>query len=119
MRNRNVFAVVDSDEWDDKSHEAGQFDSTLISLNYKIKGGKQATVSFASNYRIAGPQSGKVYISFDGAESMLLKSYTKDFNGIKKITVDVPKKAKRAQLSFHYTGTNSAFWTVDQVEVSK
>lgn len=119
VRNRNVFAVADSDEWDDKSHEAGQFDSTLISPNYKVKGGKQATVSFASNYKIDGPQSGKVYISFDGAEPVLLKSYTRDFNGIEKITVDVPKKAKRAQLSFHYTGTNSAFWTVDQVEVSK
>ena len=36
--NRNVFAVADSDEWDDKSHAAGQFDSTLVSPAYPLNG---------------------------------------------------------------------------------
>src|SRR5690242_19479587 len=30
VRAGNVFAVADSDEWDDKAHDAGQFDSTLV-----------------------------------------------------------------------------------------
>ena len=29
----------------------------------------------------------------------------------------MPEGAQTAQFSFHYTGTNSAFWTVDQVEI--
>lgn len=119
VHNRNVFAVADSDEWDDKSHAEGQFDSTLISPSYKVKGGKQATLSFASNYKVDGPQSAEVFISFDNGEPVLVKSYEKDFNGVEKLSIDVPKKAKRAQVSFRYTGTNSAFWTVDQVSLKK
>lgn len=117
VHNRNVFAVADSDEWDDKAHAPGQFDSTLISPNYSVKGAKKAVLNFASNYRIDGPQSGEVLVSFDGGKPTLLKSYTANFNGIEKIEVDLPKNAKQAQVSFHYTGTNSAFWTVDQVSL--
>ncbi|MFF5793091.1 alkaline phosphatase family protein [Paeniglutamicibacter sp. NPDC012692] len=119
VHNRNVFAVADSDEWDDKAHAAGQFDSTLISPSYKVRGGKTATLSFASNYRIDGPQSGEVFVSFDGGEPVLVKSYEKNFNGVESIGIEVPKKAKKAKLSFRYTGTNSAFWTVDQVSLKK
>ncbi len=85
MHNRNVFAVADSDEWDDKAHDAGQFDSTLVSPSYKVRGGKTATLSFASNYRIDGPQSGEVFVSFDGGEPLLVKSYEKNFNGVETI----------------------------------
>ena len=119
VHNRNVFAVADSDEWDDKAHAAGQFDSTLVSPSYKVRGGKTATLGFASNYRIDGPQSGEVFISFDGGDPVLVKSYTQNFNGVEEIAVEVPKKAKRAKVSFRYTGTNSAFWTVDQVSLKK
>ena len=119
VHNRNVFAVADSDEWDDKAHDPGQFDSTLISPEYKVKGGQSATLSFASNYRIDGPQSGEVFVSFDGGEPVLVKSYDKNYNGVESITIDVPKKAKKAQVSFRYTGTNSAFWSIDQVSLKK
>ncbi|MFE4195727.1 alkaline phosphatase family protein [Paenarthrobacter sp. NPDC056912] len=118
VRNRNVFAVADSDEWDDKAHAAGQFDSTLISPEFKVKGGKTATLSFASNYSIDGPQSGEVFVSYDGGAPLLVKAYAADFNGFESIALDVPKGAKKAKVSFRYTGTNSAFWTVDQVELA-
>ena len=119
VRNRNVFAVADSDEWDDKPHAAGQFDSTLISPEFKVKGGKPATLGFASNYRIDGPQSGEVFISFDGGAPQLVKQYTANFNGFEQLAIDVPKGAKTAKTSFRYTGTNSAFWTVDQVTLNR
>lgn len=119
VRNRNVFAVADSDEWDDKTHEEGQFDSTLISPNFKVKGGQNAILSFASNYRIDGPQSGEVFVSFDGGQPQLVKSYEKNFNGFESLSIEVPKKAKNAKVSFRYTGTNSAFWTIDQVSLKK
>ncbi|WP_313810630.1 alkaline phosphatase family protein [Glutamicibacter sp.] len=118
VHNRNVFAVADSDEWDDKSHAAGQFDSTLISPKYKVNGAKKAVLTFASNYKIDGPQSAQVLVSFDGTAPVLARSYTQDFNGVENIELEIPEKAKRAQLSFHYTGTNSAFWTIDQVTLT-
>ncbi|MCT9869966.1 alkaline phosphatase family protein [Paenarthrobacter aurescens] len=119
VRNRNVFAVADSDEWDDKAHAAGQFDSTLVSPDFKVKGGKTATLSFASNYRIDGPQSGEVFVSYDGGVPQLVKAYTANFNGFESLALEVPKGAKKAKVSFRYTGTNSAFWTVDQVRLDR
>ncbi|WP_405858663.1 alkaline phosphatase family protein [Streptomyces sp. NBC_00090] len=118
VRARNVFAVADSDEWDDNTHGDGQFDSTLVSPAFPVIGGAQATVSYATNYKIDGPQTGDVYISFDDGTPQLLASYREDINTVERLTVDVPAGATSARLRFHYTGTNSAFWTVDQVAVT-
>jgi len=115
VRARNVFAVADSDEWDDKSHGTGQFDSTLISPAYPVTGLSQATLSFASNYKVDGPQTGDVYVVFDSGTPQLLKSYRSDLNTFEKLPVTVPAGATTAKFQFRYTGTNSAFWTVDQV----
>jgi hypothetical protein len=118
VRSRNVFAVADSDEWDDKSHAAGAFDSTLISDAVKLNGAKSLRVDFVSDYVIDGPQSGQVLVSFDGAAPELLKSYTRNFNGTESLVVKVPKGAASARVHFRYTGTNSAFWAVDQVSIT-
>ncbi|MFE7400495.1 alkaline phosphatase family protein [Streptomyces sp. NPDC057557] len=115
VRARNVFAVADSDEWDDKAHDAGQFDSTLVSPAYKLNGAAKATVSYATDYRVDGPQTGDVYVSYDGGAPQLVKSYRSDANTVERLELAVPAGAKSARLSFRYTGTNSAFWTVDQV----
>ncbi|MFD9601235.1 alkaline phosphatase family protein [Streptomyces sp. NPDC059970] len=115
VRARNVFAVADSDEWDDKAHDAGQFDSTLVSPAYKLNGAAKATVSYATDYRVDGPQTGDVYVSYDGGAPQLVKSYRSDTNTVERLELAVPAGAKSARLSFRYTGTNSAFWTVDQV----
>ncbi|MFE2009913.1 alkaline phosphatase family protein [Streptomyces sp. NPDC059491] len=118
VRARNVFAVADSDEWDDKAHGAGQFDSTLVSPSFTVTAGATATVSYATNYKVDGPQTGDVYVSFDGGTPQLLQSYRADRNTVEKLTVAVPAGATTARLHFRYTGTNSAFWTVDQVTVT-
>ncbi|MGW8361463.1 alkaline phosphatase family protein [Streptomyces wedmorensis] len=118
VRARNVFAVADSDEWDDKAHGAGQFDSTLVSPAFAVTGGATATVSYATNYKVDGPQTGDVYVSFDGGPQQLLQAYRADRNAFEKLTVTVPAGATTARLSFRYTGTNSAFWTVDQVTLT-
>lgn len=119
VRNRNVFAVADSDEWDDKAHAPGKFDSTLVSPDYPLNGRAQATVRFASNYVVDGPQSGEVFVSFDNAAPQLVKSYKVSTNKHEGLIIDVPAGAKKAQLRFKYTGTNSAFWTVDQVALTQ
>lgn len=118
VRARDVFAVADSDEWDDKAHGAGQFDSTLISPAYPVTGGARATVSYASHYKVDGPQTGDVSISYGDGAPRLLKSYRADANTVERFTVDVPAGVTSARLHFRYTGTNSAFWTVDQVSVT-
>ncbi|WP_371098379.1 alkaline phosphatase family protein [Streptomyces sanglieri] len=115
VRARDVFAVADSDEWDDKAHGAGQFDSTLVSPAYKLNGAAKATVSYATNYRVDGPQTGDVYVSYDGGAPQPVKSYRADSNTVERLELAVPRGAGTARLSFRYTGTNSAFWTVDQV----
>ncbi|MEV4558100.1 hypothetical protein AB0K51_14065 [Kitasatospora sp. NPDC049285] len=118
VRARDVFAVADSDEWDDKAHGAGPFDSTLISPAFPVTGGAPATVSYVTDYRVDGPQTGEVSVSFDGGAPQLLKSYGADLNGVESLPVAVPAGASTARLRFRYTGTNSSFWTVDQVTVS-
>ncbi|MCZ4126072.1 alkaline phosphatase family protein [Streptomyces sp. H39-S7] len=115
VRARNVFAVADSDEWDDKAHGTGPFDSTLVSPVYQLHGAATAALSYASNYVVDGPQTGDVHISFDGGAPQLVKSYRSNSNTVEHLTVQVPAGATTAQLRFRYTGTNSAFWTVDQV----
>ncbi|MFF2011063.1 alkaline phosphatase family protein [Streptomyces sp. NPDC058195] len=115
VRARDVFAVADSDEWDDKAHGAGPFDSTLISPAYPLNGAPTATLSYATNYRIDGPQTGDVYVSYDGGAPRPVKSYRADSNTVEHLELAVPAGARTARLSFRYTGTNSAFWTVDQV----
>ncbi|MCX5143996.1 alkaline phosphatase family protein [Streptomyces sp. NBC_00338] len=115
VRARNVFAVADSDEWDDKAHDASQFDSTLVSPAYRLNGAARATLSYTTDYRIDGPQTGDVYVSYDGGAPQLVKSYRANANAVEHLGLAVPAGAKSARLSFRYTGTNSAFWTVDQV----
>lgn len=119
VRARDVFAVADSDEWDDKAHAAGQFDSTLISPAYRLNGARKATVSYATTYRVDGPQTGDVYVSYDGGTPQLVKSYRSDVNTVERLELTVPAGAETARLSFRYTGTNSAFWTVDQVSFAQ
>ncbi len=116
VRNRNVFAVADSDEWDDKAHAPGQFDSTLISPEFKVKGGKTATLSFASNYRLDGPQSGEVFVSYDGGAPQLVMSYTANFNGFESLALDAPNGAKKAQTrepTARSGQSTKCSWTVD------
>ncbi|MGX1696655.1 alkaline phosphatase family protein [Microbacterium keratanolyticum] len=115
VRNRDVFAVADSDEWDDRPHAPGPFDSTLNSPAWALNGAATATLSYATNYFIDGPQTADVRVSFDGGEPQSLKTYKVDTNRVENLSFDVPAGAETAQVSFHYTGQNSAFWTIDQV----
>jgi hypothetical protein len=118
VRARKVFAVADSDEWDDKTHASGQFDSTLVSPSYSVSGRSTMNLSFATTYAIDGPQSAQVLVSWDGAAPTQVRSYTTAMNRFESISIPVPAGAQSAKVRFRYTGTNSAFWTVDQVKVS-
>lgn len=117
VRLRDVFAVADSDEWDDKAHASGQFDSTLASPAYPVAGLARASLRYATNYKIDGPQSGTVTVTFDTGQTQTLKEYAGDTNTVESLPFTVPAGATAARFRFRYTGQNSAFWAVDAVGI--
>lgn len=118
VRGRNVIAVADSDEWDDKAHGAGAFDSTLVSPAYDVSGRRTAALDFQTWYQQENPQVGEVSVSFDGGAPQLVKSYTANAHGAQHFDVAVPAGARSLQVRFRYTGTNNWYWAVDQVVVT-
>ncbi|MFD8755153.1 hypothetical protein ACFV0O_29890 [Kitasatospora sp. NPDC059577] len=52
---------------------------------------------------------------FDNGAPQLVKSYRSDLDTVEHLPVTVPAGAATARFRFRYTGTNSAFRTVDQV----
>ncbi|MGG7510451.1 alkaline phosphatase family protein [Plantibacter sp. YIM 135249] len=119
VRNRDVFAVADSDEWDDVAHDAGPFDSTLLTPAYPISGTGEAMLSFATNYREDPSQTASVVARFDGGEPIEIRSYTTSVNRMERIPVPVPPGAAEVRFAFAYAGANGLFWTVDQVAFSE
>ncbi|MFG2504735.1 alkaline phosphatase family protein [Streptomyces rubiginosohelvolus] len=118
VRARNVFAVADSDEWDDKSHGTGQFDSTLKSPAYYTPDDRTMQIRYTTNYTVDGPQTGDVLVSFDGGTPQVIKSYRDtNVNKQEQVNFDVPAGAETVRVHFRYTGTNSAFWTIDDFRI--
>lgn len=134
VRSRNVFAVADSDEWDDVSPKSGRnFDSTLISPEYPLNGAATVDISFVSDYAVDDPQGAGVRVSFDeasGLQPQKLVDYPANgtranpVNQVERFSYELPRDAKgqlpkSIRLNFSYSGINSAFWAIDQVRVSQ
>lgn len=118
VRSRDVFAVADSDEWDDKSH-TGTFDSTLITPKWAVTGGSTRTLTFQTHYRQEAGQSAQVLVSYNGGAPTVVKSYTADAVAkAESIALQVPAGATDVQIRFRYTGDNNWYWTVDNVRLS-
>ncbi|MFI0240215.1 alkaline phosphatase family protein [Streptomyces sp. NPDC016845] len=119
IRARNVFAVADGDEWSDKA-VSGTFDSTLVSPDHPVTGGRPATLTYTTYYRHESPQKGEVLISYDGGTPVSVKTYTADTpSRTEHITLQVPSGVSRAKVRFRYTGGNNWYWTVDGVGISQ
>ncbi|MER5931295.1 alkaline phosphatase family protein [Streptomyces sp. NPDC002054] len=115
VRSRDVFAVADSDEWDDKTH-TGTFDSTLITPKWAVTGGTTKTLKYQTHYRHEAGQTAQVLVSYNGGAATVVKSYTADAVAKSEaVTLQVPAGATDVQIRFRYTGTNNWFWTVDNV----
>ncbi|MBW5484336.1 nucleotide pyrophosphatase [Streptomyces bambusae] len=118
VRSRDVFAVADSDEWDDKSH-TGSFDSTLVTPRWAVSGGTSgstATLRFQTHYRHEAGQSAQVLVSFNGGAPTAVKNYTADAVAkAEALTLQVPAGATDVQVRFRYTGSNNWYWTIDNV----
>ncbi|MEU9251393.1 alkaline phosphatase family protein [Streptomyces sp. NPDC048270] len=117
VRSRDVFAVADSDEWDDKSH-TGSFDSTLITPRWAVTGGAAKTLTFQTHYRHEAGQTAQVLVSYNGAAPTVVKSYTADAVArSESLNLQVPAGATDVQIRFRYSGDNNWYWTVDNVRL--
>ncbi|WP_240803955.1 alkaline phosphatase family protein [Streptomyces sp. A0592] len=117
VRSRDVFAVADSDEWDDKAH-TGTFDSTLVTPKWPVAGGTTRTLAFQTHYRHEAGQTAQVLVSYNGAAPAVVKTYTADAVAkADSIALQVPAGATDVQVRFRYSGNNNWFWTVDNVRL--
>ena len=134
VRSRNVFAVADSDEWDDVNPKSGRnFNSTLQTPAYELNGAETVDLSFVSDYAVDGPQGAAVWLHFDAASGIprqKLIEYPADgtranpVNQVERETISLPKNdagelPKTMSIHFSYEGVNSAFWAIDQVRVTQ
>ncbi|MFJ5267791.1 alkaline phosphatase family protein [Streptomyces sp. NPDC088358] len=119
VRARNVFAVADGDEWNDRS-VSGTFDSTLISPAHPVTGGRTATLTYTTYYRQEAPQKGEVLVSYDDAAPVPVKTYTADVpSRTETLTLQVPAGARTARVRFRYTGGNNWYWVIDGVRIEQ
>ncbi|WP_327414186.1 alkaline phosphatase family protein [Streptomyces sp. NBC_01233] len=117
VRSRDVFAVADSDEWDDKSH-TGAFDSTLITPKWAVTGGSTRNLTFQTHYRQEAGQTAQVLVSYNGGAPTVVKSYTADAVAkAESLALQVPAGATDVQIRFRYSGNNNWYWTVDNVRL--
>ncbi|UUU41866.1 alkaline phosphatase family protein [Streptomyces sp. NBC_00162] len=117
VRSRDVFAVADSDEWDDKTH-TGSFDSTLITPKWAVTGGTTKNLSFQTHYRHEAGQTAQVLVSYNGGAPSVVKSYTADAVAkTESLNLQVPAGATDVQIRFRYSGSNNWYWTVDNVRL--
>ncbi|WP_329445022.1 alkaline phosphatase family protein [Streptomyces sp. NBC_01426] len=115
VRSRDVFAVADSDEWDDKSH-TGTFDSTLVTPKWPVTGGSTRTLTYRTHYRHEAGQTAQVLVSYNGGAPTVVKTHTADAMAkTENLSLPVPAGATDVQVRFRYSGANNWFWTVDDV----
>lgn len=120
VRGRGVFAVADSDEWDDRSHGTGTFNSTLVSAPYPVAGRPSVRLGYVTHYRQEGDQKGRVLVSFDRGRSKIVKVYSADAVAkVESVPVTVPAGATRMTVRFrYYDADNNWYWAVDDLRVS-
>lgn len=118
VRSRGVFAVADSDEWDDKANSGG-YDSTLVTPAYDVSGRSSVRLDFTALYRQEGGQTARILASFNGGTPTVVRSYTSDVvSQPQSVSVPVPAGASSVSFRFRYTGANNWYWVIDGVRVT-
>ncbi|GAA4227773.1 hypothetical protein FHR32_000750 [Streptosporangium album] len=120
VRGRGVFAVADSDEWDDRPHGTGTFNSTLASAPYPVAGRHAVRIGYVTHYRQNGGQRAQVLVSFDRGRTKVVKAYTADaISKVESIPVAVPAGATRMTVRFRYSNAdNDWYWAIDDLRVT-
>ena len=119
-KGKGVVAVGDSDEYDDAAD--AKFDAALSTPALNIAGAEAGSlyVTYDSSWR-QEPQSGKVLVSFDGGEPVVLLELTPDTPTAYDETVTLPlgnpDGAKTAVVTWDHQGHNNWWWAIDNVRV--
>ncbi|RSM90642.1 nucleotide pyrophosphatase [Kibdelosporangium aridum] len=119
MRTRGVFAVADSDEFNDKAGGTS-FDSTLLSPAYRVAAGTTVTLNYVTHYLQEGSQTADVSVSFNGGADQLVKRYSADARAkAEALPVTVPAGATSMVVKFrYYNAGNNWYWAIDDLRVS-
>ncbi|WP_405093224.1 alkaline phosphatase family protein [Micromonospora sp. NBC_01392] len=119
LRLRGVFAVADSDEFDDLPG-GSTFDSTLVSPTCPVTAGGSLSIRYVTHYVQEGGQTGDVLVSFNGRRDQVVKRYTTDARArVESLTVPVPANATSVRVKFrYYNASNNWFWAVDDLRVT-
>jgi hypothetical protein len=123
-------AVADPDEWDDKAHAAGTFNSSLATPVISLAGVRPETARLFmdSSWLPEGNQTAAIAASFDGAPAVTVQRWSSqpgpDFksdapNETVSIDLHAPATASTAQLFFRLTDAgNNWWWALDNLQVT-
>jgi hypothetical protein len=115
-----VIAVGDNDEYDDAAD--AKFDAALSTPAVNIAGVAAGAlyITYDSSWR-QEPQQGKVLVSFDGGDPVVLLELTPDtptaYNETVTLALNNPEGAKSAVVTWDHQGHNNWWWAIDNVRI--
>ena len=115
-----VVAVGDSDEYDDAAD--AKFDAALSTPALNVAGAAAGSlyVTYDSSWR-QEPQQGKVLVSFDGGEPVVLLELTPDtptaYNETVTLALNNPEGVNSVVVTWDHQGHNNWWWAIDNVSV--
>ncbi|HOZ46682.1 MAG TPA: PQQ-binding-like beta-propeller repeat protein [Candidatus Hydrogenedentes bacterium] len=116
-----VFAVADSDEYDDKDGPDA-FDSTLVSPVLSVPAGKTAYVAWDSFYRRINDSISTFSVSINGGPDVVVKDFQGHTVENVRVTfaVEPPTTAEAWSLvlKWRYRAKNGWFWAIDNLRVT-
>lgn len=129
VRGRDVIAVADPDEWNDKGDPAGGgalFDSALTTPWVPLREAADVQVEYLSHYKqvAAGPpQDAEVVAEFDNGVQRALWTASAadgakfDISKAMHLTTAVPTGATEVRVTWHLKAGNNGYWAIDAPEV--
>jgi hypothetical protein len=130
VRGRDVIAVADPDEWNDKGDPVSGgalFDSTLTTPWLAVRGKTGVQVDYFSHYKqvAAGqPQKAEVVAEFDNGVKRVLWSAdaangaTFDISKAMHLVTAVPNGAGKVRVSWQLKAGNNGYWAIDGTKLA-
>ena len=134
-----TIAVADTDEWDDKDHEPGDFNGILVTpeIDLATVVSSAVTIEFDSSFRpegggggaAEGNQTGVVEVTFDKGVTwtnlLTQDGSTSDgsatdpsVNRHEVLAATIPVGASSMQVRWGQVGSNDYWWAIDNVRIS-
>lgn len=127
FRGRDVIAVADPDEWDDKGNptqEGHRMDSTLLSPSFDVEPGAEVQISYMSQYqqvdRDIDPQRAQLVVRYDTGDEQELWSRNSttgdrlEISVSESFTTTAPDGATSARVGWRmYDAANNFYWAID------